>query len=149
MILHCISIEALAFAQEGAKVVLIYKKLPRAYDPNNIDKHGVDRYFKANAENAEAVVASVTNKTVEITIPQAMDNECIHSYRFEFYKEDKLEKSATIWSEFYFVNMPNEITQEFNELEPNTNYRVNITAIDSWGKESDKPLTVEFRTEGE
>ena len=68
---------------------------------------------------------------------------------FDFYKGDKLETSATIWSEFYFVNMPKVVTQEFTGLEPNTDYRVNITAIDSWGKESAVPLKVEFTTEGE
>ena len=46
---------ALAFAREGAKVVLIYKKLPRNYDESKIDKNGVDRYFAANAGNADAV----------------------------------------------------------------------------------------------
>ena len=46
---------ALAFAREGAKVVLIYKKIPRDFDENKADKNGVDRYFKANAGNADAV----------------------------------------------------------------------------------------------
>ena len=46
---------ALAFAREGAKVVLVYKRLPRAYDERKIDKNGVDRYFAANAGNADVV----------------------------------------------------------------------------------------------
>ena len=46
---------ALAFAREGAKVVLVYKKLPRDYDENKTGKNGVDRYFKANAGNADEV----------------------------------------------------------------------------------------------
>ena len=46
---------ALAFAREGANVVLVYKKLPREYDKDKIDKNGVDRYFAANAGNADAV----------------------------------------------------------------------------------------------
>ena len=46
---------ALAFAQEGAKVVLIYKKLPRAYDAAKTDRNGVDRYFAANAGDASVV----------------------------------------------------------------------------------------------
>lgn len=46
---------ALAFAREGAKVVLIYKKLPRAFDENNTHKNGVDRYFKHNAGDAAVV----------------------------------------------------------------------------------------------
>ena len=46
---------ALAFAREGAKVVLVYKKLPRAFDPGKTDQNGVDRYFAANAADAEVV----------------------------------------------------------------------------------------------
>ena len=46
---------ALAFAREGAKVVLVYKRLPRPYDVSKADKNGVDRYFKANAEGSDAV----------------------------------------------------------------------------------------------
>ena len=46
---------ALAFAREGAKVVLVYKKLPRSFDENKTDRNGVDRYFEANAGNADIV----------------------------------------------------------------------------------------------
>lgn len=45
----------LALAKEGAKVVLLFKKLPRKYDESKTDKNGVDRYFCANAGNAKAV----------------------------------------------------------------------------------------------
>ena len=50
---------ACSFAREGAKVVLVYKKLPRDYNENNTDKNGTDRYFKANSENADAVVSKL------------------------------------------------------------------------------------------
>ena len=46
---------ALAFAREGAKVVLTYKKIPRSFDESRTGKNGVDRYYKANAGNALAV----------------------------------------------------------------------------------------------
>ena len=46
---------ALAFAREGAKVVLVYKKVARPFDENKTDKNGVDRYYAANAANADAV----------------------------------------------------------------------------------------------
>ena len=45
----------LALAREGVKVVLVYKKLFRQYDPENIHQNGVDRYFAANAADASAV----------------------------------------------------------------------------------------------
>jgi 3-oxoacyl-[acyl-carrier protein] reductase len=36
-------------------VVLVYKKLPRAFDPEKTDKNGTDRYFAANAGDAARV----------------------------------------------------------------------------------------------
>ena len=46
---------ALAFAREGAKIVLVYKKLFREFDASKTDRNGVDRYFAANAGNADEV----------------------------------------------------------------------------------------------
>ena len=46
---------ALAFAREGAKVVLVYKKVFRPFDPNKTDKNGPDRYYAANAGSADLV----------------------------------------------------------------------------------------------
>ena len=46
---------ALAFAREGSKVAIVYKRLPRPFDKNKADRNGTDRYFQANAGNAEVV----------------------------------------------------------------------------------------------
>ena len=46
---------ALAFAREGAKVVLVYKKVFRTFDVTKTDRNGVDRYYGANAGNTEEV----------------------------------------------------------------------------------------------
>ena len=59
---------ALAFAREGAKVVLVYKKLARQYDESKVDKNGVDRYFKANAEGAEYVEAKLKEMNADYLI---------------------------------------------------------------------------------
>ena len=39
---------ALAFAREGAKLVLVYKKVDRPFDKDKTGKNGVDRYYAAN-----------------------------------------------------------------------------------------------------
>ena len=41
--------------REGAKVVLVYKRIPRLFDKAKTDRNGADRYFQANAGNADAV----------------------------------------------------------------------------------------------
>ena len=46
---------ALAFAREGAKVVLVYKKVARPFDATKTDRDGVDRYYAANAGDASRV----------------------------------------------------------------------------------------------
>ena len=46
---------ALALAREGAKVVLVYKKVDRPFDPDKTQKNGVDRYYAANAGDARQV----------------------------------------------------------------------------------------------
>ena len=46
---------AFAFAREGAKLALVYKKIPRQFDRSKTDRNGADRYFEANAGNADAV----------------------------------------------------------------------------------------------
>lgn len=48
---------AIAFAEQGANVVLVYKKLTRPYNPAKTIKNGTDRYLQANAGNADAVEA--------------------------------------------------------------------------------------------
>ena len=50
---------AFAFAREGAKVVLVYKKIIRPFDESKTDRNGADRYFAANAGNADAVEAKL------------------------------------------------------------------------------------------
>ena len=48
---------ALAFAKEGADVVLVYKKVLRKFDDNKADRNGADRYYKANSGDSSAVEA--------------------------------------------------------------------------------------------
>ena len=46
---------ALAFAREGAKIVLVYKRVDRPFDATKTDKNGVDRYYSANAGDTALV----------------------------------------------------------------------------------------------
>ena len=59
---------ALAFAREGAKVVLVYKKVQRPFDPDKTDRNGVARYYSANAGNADAVEAKLRELHAEYLI---------------------------------------------------------------------------------
>ena len=59
---------ALAFAKEGSKVVLVYKKVPRPFDPAKTGSNGVDRYYAANAGTAEAVESELKALDAEYLI---------------------------------------------------------------------------------
>lgn len=59
---------AYAFAREGARVVLVYKRLPRTFDADKTAQNGVDRYLAANAGNADAVEARLREMKVEYLI---------------------------------------------------------------------------------
>ena len=50
---------AIAFAREGAKVVLVYKKIFRTFDASKMDKNGADRYYGANAGTAEVAISAI------------------------------------------------------------------------------------------
>ena len=59
---------AFAFAREGAKVVLVYKKVDRPFDATKMDRNGVDRYYGANAGNADAVASRLYEKGADYII---------------------------------------------------------------------------------
>ena len=62
------STTAQAFAREGAKVVLVYKKVDRPFDATKTDRHGVDRYYGANAGDASAVEAKLKEMKADYLI---------------------------------------------------------------------------------
>lgn len=67
---------ALAFAREGAKVVLVYKKVFRQFDENKTDKNGADRYYKANAGNADIVESKLNKMNADyIVLERDISNE--------------------------------------------------------------------------
>ena len=59
---------ALAFAREGAKVVIIYKKVLRPFDETKTDRNGVDRYYGANAGTADTVESKLKEMNADYII---------------------------------------------------------------------------------
>ena len=59
---------ALAFAREGASVVLVYQRIPRDYDERKIGKNGADRYYKANAGDASEVEARLRETNAQFLV---------------------------------------------------------------------------------
>ena len=59
---------AFAFAREGAKVALVYKRIPRPFDNAKTDRNGADRYFEANAGNADVVESKLREMNADYLI---------------------------------------------------------------------------------
>ena len=59
---------AFAFAREGAKVVLVYKKMPRQFDKNKTDRNGADRYYQANAGNADIAAGKLEEMNADFLV---------------------------------------------------------------------------------
>jgi 3-oxoacyl-[acyl-carrier protein] reductase len=62
---------ALAFAREGAKVVLVYKKVHRPFDEHKIHQNGADRYYAANAGDASAVERQLNEINADYLITES------------------------------------------------------------------------------
>lgn len=78
----------IALAKEGAKVVLVYKKINREYDNNKINQNGVDRYFKANSEDANIVEKMLNElKADYIVLEKDISNEKEVKEIYEIVKE--------------------------------------------------------------
>ena len=59
---------ALAFAREGAKIVLVYKRVDRPFDATKTDKNGVDRYYSANAGDTTLVEAKLKEMNADYLV---------------------------------------------------------------------------------
>ena len=93
---------ALAFAREGARVALVYKKVPRPFDPAKTDKNGPDRYYAANAGDADIVAAKLREMHAEHMILQKdiADEEAVKEIYWlvteRFGKVDILVNNAAV-----------------------------------------------------
>ena len=67
---------AVAFAREGAKLALVYKKILRDYDDHKTDRNGPDRYFKANAGDTSIVERKLKDMNADcIVLESDISNE--------------------------------------------------------------------------
>ena len=108
---------AFAFAREGAKVVLVYKKVSRPFDAGKTDQNGADRYYAANAGDAGVVQGRLADMNadcliLESDISNEDDVKKIYSAALERYgKVDILVNNAAVDDENGFDTIE-RITQK-------------------------------------
>ena len=80
---------ALAFAREGAKVVLVYKRVDRPFDATKTDRHGVDRYYAANATDASVVEEKLKQCGVDYLILESdiANEDAVKEIYISFYHQ--------------------------------------------------------------
>ncbi len=102
------------------------------------------------AENAKAVCGDLQADSVVVRFPQATCSDVVHSYRVDLKKKENGKwndfDSRYFWSEYYFKNPPKEMKIDLTGLDELAEFRAEIVALNPFFKESDKKLTVEFKT---
>lgn len=88
----------------------------------------------------------VYSNDVNITFPQATDNECVFRYKVRILNGETEVQSAFVFSQFYLTtDMPQTLSYTIEGLTAGTKYTAEVTAYDSWDNQS-VPLTETFTT---
>ena len=84
---------ALALAREGARLVLVYKKIERDFDRTKIGENGADRYFAANAGGMAQVEKMLDGISADYLVIESdiSDEKCVK----EIYRKT-LEKYGEV-----------------------------------------------------
>lgn len=103
-------------------------------------------YFE---KDAQIKVLSEQENEVEIEFPQAKsdDDPYVNSYTITVKNSDGfIVRRYSIWSGYYFYNMPEAIRTTVDKLEPESKYTIEIKANSFWFTSSDKLISCEVKT---
>ncbi len=97
-------------------------------------------------DGAEITVSDVTESSVNVTFTQAKTEDYyVNDYRVLIKQNGVTIQNKVLWSDYYFYNMPETLTVPFDDLEPNTEYEVEICAGSFWNAYSE-PIKSKFKT---
>lgn len=122
-------------------------KIDTAWEPksflytDNRYKSTVAPYFDSSAK---AEISNVGNGGFTVTFDQAkIDEDYVNDYYVIVRNADGvIVRNSTIWSEFYFYDMPETLSVEIKDLESGE-YSIEIYANSFWGTCCDAPLKSE------
>lgn len=99
-------------------------------------------YFE---DDAKIVVSDVTEDGFRVTFDQAKTEDFyVNDYNVIVKTADGTTvRNSTLWSEYYFYEMPETLSVEFNGLDKNETYYVEVYAGSFWRTVSEKPLVSE------
>ena len=113
-------------------------------NPNNVVLR--DGLPAPTFDNGTELTLKPSENDVLVTFPQATDNECVFRYNIRILKDEKVVKNAFVFSQFYLtIDTPKQISYSISDLAPNTEYKVEVIAYDSYDNQS-TALTSNFTT---
>lgn len=102
------------------------------------------------ADGAEVAVSAVTDSSFRVDFPQANPAEgdqYVNSYDIIVRNSDgDTVRQLSIWSEYYFYDMPATLGVDINDLESDSEYTVEIRANSFWMTSSKKNIKATVRT---
>lgn len=99
------------------------------------------------AEGSALTISDVTFAAAKIAFPAATHEDYVHNYNIRIKQGDTVVMEKLINGDFYLLAEKQKATwtTTVEGLQPDTKYTVEVTAEESFGKES-QPLTTEFTT---
>ncbi len=131
----------------------IIHRIDKAYDPSSFIytdekrfSNPVKPYFE---ENAKIVIDDIGDNGCKIKFDQAkIEKEYVNYYQIvlKYKKNGYIAKCFTVWSEYYFYDMPSKLSCDIDCLKADTEYNMEITAFGFWNNKSENTLSVDFKT---
>jgi len=109
-------------------------------------KTAIKPYF--TAEN-KIDITEITENLIAFTFDQAsIDKEYVNSYDITITRasDGMVIRKISIWSEYYYMNMPAQLSQKIDGLDSQEKYILTIIANSFWKTSSDTSLNVHFET---
>ncbi len=123
-------------------------KIDSAWDPQSFlytdarYKTTETPYFEPDAK---IVISDIDADGFKVTFDQAkFDSDYVDDYNV-IVKDSRgvIVRNSTVWSEYYFYDMPETISVSFNGLESGETYQVSVYANSFWKTSTEKPLLSE------
>lgn len=121
-------------------------------DPTTF-KYTRERYTNAQRpyfdNDSEVTVKKTGENFVDIEFPQAKSNQDPYVNSYDIVVKNSggdIVRALSMWSEYYFYNMPKTLTVTVDGLEPDTDYTVEIRANSFWYTKSADFIKASFHT---
>lgn len=90
-------------------------------------------------------ISDISANSAKLTIPQALDENCIYSYVINYSGSDGSNGELVIFSEYYFEPLPDSVSYVIDGLSSDMDYNISVTPVNVFDV-SGSPITISFKT---